>query len=117
MKQSTPVKSKQSAKITCAVCLGEIIDGKHKAIYCEGQCKKWYHCGYASVSKELLETLTASDEPFYCLICSQALFKLQVSQLLAEIDSLKTELKVVPVMQASIDTLKKKLLIYAGLAL
>ena len=108
VKQSTPVKSKRNAKITCAVCLGEIIDGKHEAIFCEGQCKKWYHRGCASVSKELLATLTASDEPFYCLMCSQALLKLQVSQLLAEIDSLKTELKVVPVMQASIDTLKKE---------
>ena len=107
-KQSTPVKSKQSAKITFAVCPGEIIDGKHEAIFCEGQCKKWYHRGCASVSKELLAALTASDEPFYCLMCSQALFKLQVSQLLAEIDCLKTELKVVPAMQASIDTLKKE---------
>ena len=94
------------AKISCVVCLGEIINGKHEAIFCDGQCKKWYHRGCASMSQELLAS--PGDNPFYCLLCSQALFKQQVSQLLAEIDCLKAELKVVPVMQASIETLKKE---------
>lgn len=61
---STPVKSKprgnaNSNKISCAVCLGDIIDGKHEAIFCEGKC----HRGCASVSQELLTVLTASEEP------------------------------------------------------
>lgn len=72
-KSVTPVKSKLGAnanKISCAVCLGDIVDGKHEAIFCDGKCKRWYHRGCASVSQELLSTLTASDEPFFCLMCS-----------------------------------------------
>ena len=58
------------------------------------------------MSQELLVTLTASDDPFFCLMCSREVFKQQVSQLVAEISSLKAELKVIPSMQASIETLK-----------
>ena len=115
-KQSvTPVKSKtrgavnaDANKISCAVCLGDIIDGKHEAIFCEGKCKRWYHRGCASVSQELLSTLTASDEPFFCLMCSREIFKQQVDHLVNEINCLKTKLKIIPTMQASIEALKKE---------
>ena len=116
-KQSaTPVKSKSRGnvnsntnKISCAVCLGDIIDGKHEAIFCEGECKRWYHRGCASVSQELLSKLTTSDEPFYCLMCSREIFKQEVNRLVAEIDCLKAEVKVIPAMQASIEALKGEL--------
>lgn len=57
-------------------------------------------------SRAPIETITASDEPFYCLMCSREIFKQQVSRLVAEIDCLKAELKAIPTMQASIEALK-----------
>ena len=108
-----PVKSKlqgnthaNTNKISCPVCLGDIIDGRHEAIFCEGKRKWWYHRGCASVSQELLSALTASGEPFYCLMCSRDIFKQQVNELVAEVNYLKAELKDIPIIQASIETLK-----------
>ena len=79
----SPVKSKRGRMMRnpCAVCLEEIVDGKHEAIFCEGRCNMWYHRRCASVSQKLLQELTASEEPFLCLMCSRAAFKEEVSQL------------------------------------
>ena len=53
--------------------------------------------------------LTASDEPFFCLMCSREIFKRQVDHLVNEINCLKTELKIIPTMQASIEALKEEI--------
>ena len=90
-KKSTPVKSNNaySRKTSqCAVCLEEVVDGRDEAIFCEGQCKMWFHRWCARVSQELLSTLTASEEPF-CLMCSRASFQQQVTELASVFESLK----------------------------
>ena len=101
----SPVKSKRgrTTRNFCAVCLEEIIDGKHEAIFCEGHCKMWYHRGCASVSQKLFQELTASEEPFLCLMCSRASFKEELDQLKSEIAFLKSELKAIPSMQTCIE--------------
>ena len=81
------------------MCLEEIVDGKHEAVFCEGHCKMWYHRGCASVSQRLLQELATSDEPFLCLMCSRTAFK-EISQLKAEIITLRCELKTIPSMHA-----------------
>lgn len=104
-----PVKSKRgkSERNFCAVCLGEIVDGRHEAIFCEGRCNAWYHRGCASVSQELLRELTASEELFLCLMCSRRAFKEEISHLKAEVAFLKSELKLIPAMKTSIEALHR----------
>ena len=106
----SPVKSKRgrTTRNFCAVCLEEIIDGKHEAIFCEGHCKMWYHRGCASVSQKLLQELTASEEPFLCLMCSRASFKEELDQLKSEIAFLRSELRAIPSMQTSIEALHRE---------
>ena len=106
----SPVKSKRgrSDRNFCAVCLGEIVDGKHEAIFCEGRCNMWYHRGCASVSQQLLRELTASEEPFLCLMCSRTAFKEEISLLKAEIAFLKSELKLIPAIKTSIEALHRE---------
>lgn len=58
------------------------------------------------MSQELLAALTASVEPFYCLMCSRETFKQQVNQLVMEVECLKSELKVIPTLQTTIENLK-----------
>ena len=65
----------------------------------------WYHRGCASVSQKLLSSLTASDEPFLCLMCSWAQFQQEVTELRVVIDALKDELQVIPELRADILTL------------
>ena len=62
----SPLKSKrdQSEHNFCALCLGEIVNGRNEAIFYESRCNTWYHWGCASVSQELLRELIVSKEPF-----------------------------------------------------
>ena len=69
----------------------------------------WYHRGCASVSQKLLQELTASKEPYLCLMCSRTAFKEEVGQLKSEIILLKSELKAIPSMQTSIETLHREI--------
>ena len=108
-KGATAKPSNSKSKSKCAVCLDGIVDGRDEAIFCEGQCKMWYHRGCASVSQKLLSSLTASDEPFLCLMCSRAQFQQEVTELRAVIDALKDKLQVIPELRADIDTMKKKI--------
>ena len=68
----------------------------------------WYHRGCASVSQKLLQELTASEEPFLCLMCSRASYKEELDQLKSEIAFLKSELKAIPSTQTSIEALHRE---------
>lgn len=102
-------KGNRKGRSKCAVCLGLIVDGRDEAIFCEGQCKMWFHRGCASVSQKLLTSLTTSDEPFLCLMCSRSQFQQEVTELRRVVDALKAELLVIPEMRKEIVSMKQKM--------
>ena len=94
------------SKVSCGVSLRVIVNGRDKAVYCEGECQQWYHRGCASVPQALLDELTSSEEPFLCIMCSCATFKLQLVELSSIVCPLQAELKV-PAIRENIAALKE----------
>ena len=95
-------------KIPCAVFRLQIVDGKDEAILCEGSCKQWYHRGCASLPPERYKDLSASDEPFLCLICTCLDLKKEVSSLSSAVTSLREELRDARKVRESVTTLEKE---------
>ena len=61
------------------------------------------------MSQKLLSSLTASDEPFLCLMCNRTQLQQEVIELKSVIDDdMKAELQVIPELHKVIDTMKKK---------
>ena len=67
--------AKRSGKVPCGICQAPIVDGKDEALLCEGECGLWLHRGCASIPPNRYESLSASDEPFVCLCCSNLQLK------------------------------------------
>ena len=76
---------RKRSKVPCGVCQGRVIDGKDKALLCEGECGLWLHRGCASVPQSRYEFLSASDEPFICLCCSNVQLRKELAQLRSEL--------------------------------
>ena len=70
-----PKKPPKRGKVPCGVCQGSIVDGKDEALLCEGECGLWFHRGCASVPPTLYKSLSNSDEPFVCLVCTNIRLK------------------------------------------
>ena len=80
----TNVMAKRS-KVSCGVCQTPVIDGKDEALLCEGECGLWLHRGCASIPPSRYESLSASEEPFVCLCCSNYQIKEELAQLRTEL--------------------------------
>ena len=81
--------SKRTGKVPCGVCLAPVVDGKDEALLCEGECGLWLHRGCASIPPSRYESLSASDEPFVCLCCSNSQLRKELTQQGKELQSLK----------------------------
>ena len=81
-------KPTRRGKVPCGVCQGAIVDGKDEALLCEGSCCLWYHRGCASVPPNLYRALSNSDEPFFCLSCTNVKLKEEIKLLKNELSSM-----------------------------
>ena len=79
------VSQGKRSKVPCGVCLGPIVEGKDEALLCEGECGLWLHRGCASVPPSRYNSLSASDEPFICLCCSNVQLRQEITQLRSEL--------------------------------
>lgn len=74
----------------------DLCDGPFKAteqvLHCEGSCDKFFHRYCAGISKGHYQDLLTSSTPFVCLVCTQQLYKAELSNLHSEIAALKQEL-------------------------
>ena len=89
-------------KIPCAVCSLQIVD---EAIMCEGSYKQWC-C--ASIPPERYKELSASYEPFHCLICTCLSLKKEVSSLSSVVTSLREELRDAVKVKECVNALEKE---------
>ena len=94
--------------ITSDVCRLQIVDGKDEAILCEGNCKQWYHRGCASLPPERYKELSASKEPFTCLVCTCLSLKKEVSLLSSAVITLREELRDALKVKESVNALEKE---------
>lgn len=97
------------ANITCVICLQPVVDGKDEAVFCEGKCQRWLHRRCASIGQDLLASLSASDEPFLCLICSYSSLQQKVTDLSDEVTRLKATLEDLPKLQETVKTLSNQI--------
>ena len=102
-------------KVPCGVCQGPIVDGKDEALLCEGECGLWFHRGCASVPPTLYKSLSNSDEPFVCLVCTNLHLKREIVQLKRELscltdicDKQSTLIAEVATLRQLVDSLKKE---------
>ena len=83
---------KKAKSCTCDLCCKPIIEGKDEALECEGECGKWYHRYCAGISMTHFKRLSTTTSPFVCFPCNQLVQEAKVSQLLSEVESLKSQL-------------------------
>lgn len=83
---------KGKGKYTCPICSGVVKD-THEAIFCEGNCKLWFHRCCASVPSHRYSTLADSDEIFLCPSCTFLKQGDEIDALRAELSALKSEIK------------------------
>ena len=82
---------KKAKSCTCDLCCKPIIEGKDEALECEGECGKWYHRYCAGISMTHFKRLSTTTSPFVCFPCNQLVQEAKVSQLLSEVESLKSQ--------------------------
>ena len=58
---------------------------------CEGECGKWYHRYCTGNSMTHFKRLSTTTSPFVCFPCNQLVQEAKVSQLLSEVESLKSQ--------------------------
>ena len=85
---------KKKAASSCDLCCRPIVDSKEDCIQCEGQCRLLFHRYCAGVSVTHYKQFISTGHPFVCMVCNQQLQNERVSQLAAELESLKAELTV-----------------------
>ena len=85
---------KKKAASSCDVCRRPVVDSKADCIQCEGQCRLSFHHYCAGVSVTHYKQFISTGHPFVCMLCNQQLQNERVSQLAAELESLKAELTV-----------------------
>ena len=85
---------KKKAASSCDLCCRPIVDSKEDCIQCEGQCRLSFHRYCAGVSVTHYKQFISTGRPFVCMVCNQQLQNERVSQLAAELESLKAELTV-----------------------
>ena len=85
---------KKKAASSCDLCCRPIVDSKEDCIQCEGQCRLLFHRYCAGVSVTHYKQFISTGHPFVCMVCNQQLQNERVSQLAAELESLKAELNV-----------------------
>ena len=83
---------KKKAANVCDLCCRPIVDSKEDCIQCEGQCRLTFHRYCAGVSATHFKQFNSTNRPFVCTVCNQQLQNERVSQLAAELESLKAEL-------------------------
>ena len=83
---------KKKAASSCDLCCRPIVDSKEDCIQCEGQCRLTFHRYCAGVSATHYKQFNSTGRPFVCMVCNQQLQNERVSQLAAELESLKAEL-------------------------
>ena len=83
---------KKKAASICDLCCRPIVDSKEDCIQCEGQCRLTFHRYCAGVSATHYKQFISTNRPFVCMVCNQQLQNERVSQLAAELESLKAEL-------------------------
>ena len=87
-----PPKKKTAS--SCDLCCRPIVDSKEDCIHCEGQCRLSFDRYCAGVSVTHYKQFISTGRPFVCMVCNQQLQNEQVSQLAAELESLKAELTI-----------------------
>ena len=94
-------------KVPCGVCQGPIVDEKDEALLCEGECGLWFHRGCASVPPPLYKTLSNSDEPFICIVCTNLHLKREIVQLKRELSCLTDIRDKYSTLTAEVATLRQ----------
>ena len=87
-----PSKKAKTSTCNCDLCCKPIIEGKDEALGCEGECGKWFHRDCAGISMTHFKWLSTTTTPFVCFPCNQLAQEAKVSQLLSEIERLKSQL-------------------------
>ena len=88
----------------CAVYDQNIVDGKDQALFCEGNCERWFHRYCSGVTVNHFETLSSTSQPFHCIGCFQQLCNAEMMLLRESICSLKEEVTEV---QNALDEMKR----------
>ena len=83
---------KKKAASICDLCCHPIVDSKEDCTQCEGQCRLTFHHYCAGVSATHYKQFISTNRPFVCIVCNQQLQNERVSQLAAELESLKAKL-------------------------
>ena len=63
------LKGSRRKPLKCAVCDQNIVDGKDQALFCDGNCQRWFHRYCAKVTVNHFETLSSTSQPFHCIGC------------------------------------------------
>ena len=100
------LKATRRQPVKCAVCDQNIVDGKDQALFCEGNCQRWFHRYCAGVAVNHFETLSSTSQPFHCAGCFQQLCNAEMMMLRESVCSLKEE---VTELRNALDEMKKTL--------
>ena len=84
--------------VVCPVCERGIIDATdtevgEDAIFCDGQCKCWYHRYCACLPKQEFMQLKDAETPFYCPRCNARRQEIQISELKATVHALGVQVE------------------------
>ena len=85
-----PLKKPKPAD--CDLCYKRIVEGKEKALNCEGGCGLWFHRYCVGVSVSHFKELSSSPDQFVCYICYQRSQLVLTKQLQSEVAHLKGEI-------------------------
>ncbi len=77
-------------KSTCLVCSATIDDSSEDSVFCDGSCQGWIHRRCAGLPKAGFKSLSESDVPFFCAMCSSV----KIHQLLQSVSDLQSEICV-----------------------
>ena len=77
----------------CTVCCQKVTKGEDKALFCEGECQKWFHSYCARVSVVQFQDLSTASAPFLCVACNQQSHGVILEELRATVTALTAEVK------------------------
>ena len=98
------LKGSRRKPVKCAVCDQNVVDGKDQALFCDGNCQRWFHRYCAKVTVNHFETLSSTSQPFHCIGCFQQLCNAEMMLLRESICSLKEE---VTELRNALDEMKR----------
>ena len=78
MPASTAAGCQKSQAVKCAMC-EQVVHGKDQALFCEGECQRWFYRYCAGVSVVHFHALCSSLEQFRCVRCIQKFYIAEIA--------------------------------------